>query len=312
MVILHAGANPPTGDLYTHWYLEPTVALLVVGLVVAYFVLTGPFNRRYPGWEARTITTRQRNCFLGGCAALLVALGPPLDDWSGYFLLSAHMLQHIILIMLVPPLLLLGIPAWGLEPLTRNPITNRIGYTLTRPLVAWVIGALTMAVWHVPTLYDAALRNEPLHILEHQTYIITGLLAWWPIVGMLPAWPKPPPPLQCLYLFFTTIPGGVVGSVITMANPPIYEQYGIATRMWGLGVQTDQEIAGLMMWVGENTIYLLLITVIFLRWANAEERKDRVRPELPVSALTPSSLPKPPVEANGHGRSGVPQVGEGV
>ena len=86
--------------------------------------------------------------------------------------------------------------------------------------------------------------------------------------------PKPAPPLQCLYLFATTLPGGVVGSVITMADPPLYEQYGIATRMWGLGVQTDQEIAGLMMWVGENTIYLILITIIFLRWANAEERKQ--------------------------------------
>lgn len=312
-MLLHAGATPPTGPPWTHWYLEPTVALLVVGLVGAYFVLTGPLNRRYPGWEARAVTPTQRNRFLGGCAALLVALGPPLDDWSGYFLLSAHMAQHIILLMLVPPLLLLGIPAWGLEPLTRNRVTNRLGYTLTRPLVAWVIGSLTMAVWHVPALYDAALREEPLHILEHQTYILTGLLVWWPIVGMLPAWPKPPPPLQCLYLFFTTIPGGVVGSVITMANPPLYEQYGISTRMWGLGVDTDQEIAGLMMWIGENTIYLILITVIFLRWANAEERKDRVRPEsVAVAASLSATLPNPPVEANGHVRGGVPRVGEGV
>ena len=110
----------------------------------------------------------------------------------------------------------------------------------------------------------------------------------------------------------TTIPGGVVGSVITMANPPLYEQYGIATRMWGLGVQTDQEIAGLMMWVGENTIYLILITVIFMRWANAEERKDRMRPEMPVPTSPPISAPSPPVEANGHTRAGVPRVGEGV
>jgi len=111
---------------------------------------------------------------------------------------------------------------------------------------------------------------------------------------------------------FATIPGGVVGSVITMANAPMYEQYGISTRMWGLGVDMDQEIAGLMMWVGENTIYLILITVIFLRWANAEERKDRVRPDAPVMASVVTPVPNTPVEANGHARGGVPRVGEGA
>jgi putative membrane protein len=273
--VLHAGAGYPSGPLWTHWYLEPTVALLVVGLIAAYFLALGPLNRRYPGWEERTATRGQMACFLGGVLTILVALGPPLDDWSGYLLLSAHMVQHLLLTLLAPPLLLLGIPGWMLRPLLRWPVVARAGYWLTRSLVAYLVPGLAFALWHLPVLYDAALEHEVVHILEHQVFLLTGLLAWWPLVGSLPEWPRLSPPLQCLYLFALTIPGGIVGSIITLGEPPIYAAYAEAPRMWGLSVATDQEIAGLLMWVGTNTVYLLLLTVTFFRWAAAEEAKDR-------------------------------------
>jgi putative membrane protein len=134
---------------------------------------------------------------------------------------------------------------------------------------------LAFALWHVPVLYEAALNHELVHVLEHQVFLLTGLLAWWPLVGPLPGWPRLSPPLQCLYLFGWTIPGGVVGSIITMGNVPLYPHYAEAPRMWGIGLATDQEIAGLLMWVGTNTVYLLLISIIFFRWAAAEEAKER-------------------------------------
>jgi putative membrane protein len=197
-------------------------------------------------------------------------------------------------------LLLLGLPAWLLEPLTRRPSVNRIGYLLTRAPVALVLPGLAFALWHVPSLYEAALDHELVHALEHQVFLLTGLLAWWPLVGPLPAWPRLSPPLQCLYLFGWTIPGGVVGSIITMGTPPLYPSYAEAPRMWGIGVATDQEIAGLLMWVGTNTVYLLLITIIFFRWASAEEAKerrpaDRVRSEKSEarSTGTPLATPEP-------------------
>jgi putative membrane protein len=273
--VLHAGAGYPSGPLWTHWYLEPSVALLVVGLVAAYFLALGPLNRRYPGWAERSATRGQKACFLGGVATILVALGPPLDDWSGYLLLSAHMVQHLLLTLLAPPLLLLGLPAWLLRPLLRWPLVARAGYLLTRAPVALLLPGLAFALWHVPTLYEAALEREAVHVLEHQVFLLTGLLAWWPLVGPLPEWPRLAPPLQCLYLFGWTIPGGIVGAIVTMGEPPLYPAYAEAPRMWGLSVATDQEIAGLLMWVGTNTVYLLLITIIFFRWAAAEEAKDR-------------------------------------
>ncbi len=270
---LHGGAGVPTGPLNSHWYLEPTIGLGVFGAAVAYLLWVGPLNRRRPGAAERPVTGGQVACFLGGCATLLVALGPPLDDWSDYYLLSAHMVQHLLLVLLAPPLLLLGLPAWVLRPLLRWRLVARTGYLLTRAVPAFGISAAVMVVWHAQPFYDAALGSAPIHILEHQLFLASALLAWWPVVGPLPEWPRLALPLQCLYLFLQTLPGGVVGSIITMAAPGLYEHYRDAPR-WGMSLATDQEVAGLLMWVGASTIYLMLISVIFFRWAAQEEAKE--------------------------------------
>ena len=272
---LHGGEPDPTGRLWSDWSVEPTVVLGVFGLIGAYFAAIGPLNRRRPGAEARRVTGGQTAAFLAGAATLLVALGPPLDDWADHYLLSAHMIQHLLLTLLAPPLLLYGTPAWLLEPLTRRPILNRVGYVLTRPLVAFLLASAAFAVWHLPILYEAALRAEPVHVLEHAVFLGTALLAWWPVLGPLPAWPRLSLPLQCLYFFAQTIPGAIVGAFITLADPGLYQPYDTARRIFGIGLATDQELAGLLMWVVTSTIYLLLITVTFFRWASREEAAER-------------------------------------
>ena len=273
--VLHAGEADPRGWLRSDWSIEPTVALGVVAVVVAYLAWTGPLNRRRPGAAARPVTAGQRAAFLAGSAVLLVALGPPLDDWADHYLLSAHMFQHLLLTVVVAPLWLLGTPPWLLEPLRRRRAIDRLGYALTRPLVAFALPGFVFALWHFPALYEAALRSEAVHVLEHQVFLWTGLLAWWPVVGPLPAWPRLSLPLQCLYLFALTIPGGIVGSLIALARPGLYAPYDTAERIFGLGLAADQELAGLLMWVGSSTIYLGLITVLFFRWAAREEAKER-------------------------------------
>ncbi len=270
---LHGGAGLPTGPLNSHWYLEPTIGLGVFGVAIAYLLWVGPFNRRRPGSAERPVTGGQIACFLGGCATLLVALGPPMDDWSDYYLLSAHMVQHLLVILLAPPLLLLGLPAWVLRPLLRWRFVARTGYLLTRAIPAFAISSAVTIIWHTPVFYDAALGSVSLHALEHQLFLASALLAWWPVVGPLPEWPRLALPLQCLYLFLQTLPGGVVGSIITMAEPGLYEHYRNAPR-WGMSLATDQEVAGLLMWVGASTIYLSLITIVFFRWAAQEEAKE--------------------------------------
>lgn len=283
---LHVGAPDPTGPLHSDWNLQPTVVLAVFGLVAAYFYATRAGRSLAAG--DRPATPGQRATFLAGALTLFLALGPPIDDWSDHYLLSAHMAQHLLLTMLAPPLLLLGTPAWLLRPLLRWRPIAKLGYLLTRPLIASVIANAVFIAWHLPNLYEAALSRQSLHVLEHQLFLTTALLAWWPVVGPLPQWPKLSPPLQCLYLAAQTIPGQLVGAFITLAAPGLYAPYDTAPRIFSLGLATDQQIAGLLMWVGGGVAYLLLITVIFFRWAGREEAADRASLRSP----TPPTMPR--------------------
>ncbi|MDQ3779191.1 MAG: cytochrome c oxidase assembly protein [Chloroflexota bacterium] len=272
--VLHGDPRLLVAPWWTTWRIDPTVGIGSLGLAAAYLIWTGPLNRKRPDAAERTLTPGQRIAFLLGCLTLLIALGPPIEDWA-QLLLTGHMVQHLLLTMVVPPLLLFGTPAWLLRPLLRYPLVARAGYVLTRPVVALGLSGLAFIIWHLPRFYDAALASEPIHIAEHQIYLVTGILAWWPLLGPLPEWPRPAPLLQCLYLAAQTLPGGIVGSFITVAEPGLYRAYSDVPRMWGLDLATDQEIAGLLMWVGANAIYLLLITIIFFRWAGREDEAER-------------------------------------
>ena len=273
--VRHGDGPDPTGPLWSDWSLEPTVMLGVFALVAVYLAWIGPLNRRRPDAAARTVSRGQVVAFLAGAAALLVALGPPLDDWADHYLLTAHMGQHLLLTLLAPPLLLYGTPAWLLSPLLRRRVVARVGYGLTRPLVAFLLANAVFVLWHVPVFYEAALGDARLHVLEHGLFLGTALLAWWPVLGPLPEWPRLSLPVQCLYFVAMTIPGGIVGAFITLAEPGLYAPYDTARRIFGLGLATDQQLAGLLMWVVTSTIYLLLVTVTFFRWAAREEAGER-------------------------------------
>lgn len=284
--LLHTGV-PPTGWLHSDWRPEPMVVLSAFALAALFVLWTGPLNRRRPGSENRPITGRQTAYFLSGCLVYLIALSPPLDDWSDFYLLTAHMFQHMLVILVVAPLLLAGTPAWVLQPLANNRIVNKVGWTLTRPLVAGVVSTIIIIVWHVPGAYDVALRHEPVHIMQHGWFLIGGLLAWWPVLGPLPAWPRiESPPVRCLYLFLYSLPASLVGVFITMSATGFYPYYDDVPRIFGISLEMDQQLAGLMMWVGGSMVYLLWITVIFLTWASREEAADR-EPRRASSAPAP-------------------------
>lgn len=288
--LLHSGV-PPTGWLHSDWSPEPTVVLSAFALAALYVVWTGPLNRRRPGSEERPVTTRQTTYFLVGCLTYLIALSPPLDDWSDFYLLTAHMLQHMIIIFVVAPLILAGLPGWVLQPLANNRFTNKIGWALTRPVVAGVLSTAMIVFWHVPQTYDAALRHEPIHILQHGFFLIAGLLAWWPVLGSLPAWPRiESPPVRAVYLFAYSLPAGLLGAFITLAQPGFYPFYDNVQRIFGIDLETDQQLAGLLMWVGGSAIYGIWITVLFLTWASREESADREG-----SAPQSVSIPAEPV-----------------
>ncbi|HQY31477.1 MAG TPA: cytochrome c oxidase assembly protein, partial [Thermomicrobiales bacterium] len=244
-------------------------------LIAAYFIFTGSRNRTPDGKQINPVSNGQRFAFVAGALTILFALNPPLDDWSGHFLLLAHMSQHMLLIMVAMPLLLIGTPSWLISRLIAVGPIARIGYYLTRPVAAFLISNLIIVLWHMPFGYDAALRHEPIHIAEHMTFLVAAFFLWWPILGRNPEWPSLEPLPACLYLFLQAIPGSMVGAFLTFAGAGVYAVYPQAPRIWGISLATDQQLAGLQMWVLNGMIFLGWITIIFLRWAADEERRDQ-------------------------------------
>jgi putative membrane protein len=274
--LLHAGEPEPTGWLHSNWRLEPTVALGVLILIGLYIHWTGSKNRNHRDEAIHPVRRSQRVMFILGALTLLVALGPPLDDWSDHYLLSAHMAQHLLLMMVAMPLLIAGTPAWLVTKLIKRGPVRPVLYALTRPPISFLISSLIVVIWHMPFAYDAALNSEPIHIMEHNLFLVAALFTWWPVLSRSPELPGLSPLMGCLYLFAQTIPSGIVGAFITFAEPGLYDVYDEADRIWGISLATDQQVAGLMMWVLANTIYLGWITVIFVKWGTEQERADRL------------------------------------
>jgi putative membrane protein len=275
--LLHAGSSEPSGWLHSDWIPEPMVFIGMFALTATYLLFTGSRNRTAAGEQINPISLSQRICFILGALTILIALNPPIDDWSGHFLLLAHMFQHLMLIMIAMPLLIAGTPPWLMSRVIAIGPVRPLGYLLTRPIVAFVISNLLIVIWHMPVAYDAALRNLPVHIFEHMTFLLAGFLLWWPVLGRNAEWTSLEPLPSCLYLFLQGIPGSIVGAFITFASPGLYAVYPQAPRIWGLSLSDDQQLAGLLMWVINGLIYLGWITIIFLRWASAEDHKDRGR-----------------------------------
>jgi cytochrome c oxidase assembly factor CtaG len=285
--LLHTGQPEPTGWLHSNWRPEPSVVIGVLALIALYVVWTGSRNRDQEGRQINPVSTGQRVAFIAGALTIGIALGPPLDDWSDHFLLTAHMVQHLLLMMVAVPLLIAGTPAWLVSKLlSRGPIRS-IMYMLTRPVISLLIANLIIIVWHMPAAYDLLLESLPLHIAAHLSFMVAAFFGWWPVLSRSPELPGLSPLLSCLYLFVNGIPGALVGAFITLADPGIYSIYPEAQRIWGISLSTDQQIAGLIMWVLTGMIYLGWITVIFFRWAAAEERAEHAPDPRSTSPVHP-------------------------
>jgi cytochrome c oxidase assembly factor CtaG len=221
--------------------------------------------------------------FAVGLLALFVALISPLNR-LGAALVSAHMVQHLVLVLIAGPLLVLGAPLvpllWALPKPMRRALggwwkqawaLRRAWYAMSRPVVVWLLHAAAMWVWHLPGLYQAALVSEFVHAAEHGCFFGTALLFWRTIVpagksGRLSYGTR------VLYVFATGMQSSVLGALLTFAPTPWYPAYVARVAAWGLTPIEDQQLAGLIMWVPGGLVYLHVAALLFLAWVQAEER----------------------------------------
>lgn len=248
-------------------HLDVLLGLALLGVVYAW------------GWTRRPgkPSARRIGCFFAGLVSLALALNGPLHDLSEDVLFSAHMVQHLILILTVPPLLLAGTPAWMidrlLDPLLARRATRSLVTRATHPLSALALYGVALVVWHLPGPYGATLAAHGWHIVQHLTLLAAAVLAWWPVLSPSARVPRLPYGAQILYLFLFGMPMTVVAAMVTGAETLLYPYAANRPLLFGLSPLADQRLGGVLMWVPAGLVPLISFTVVFFRWA-ATERDD--------------------------------------
>ena len=253
--------HPFTQFGWLAWSIHPST---VIGLGELAAIYLWRASRAKP--EER-VSGAQKLSFFAALFVIFASLNGPLHDLSDDYLFSAHMVQHLLLTLAMPPLLIAGIPGWMLRPLLRNRVLGAIGRRVTRPLICFAIFNVVIAAWHIPGLYNLAMANHNIHIVEHLMFMAAAVLMWWPLMSPLPELPRLAYPGQMLYCFLMSLPMSIIAVYITMANRVLYPAYASAPRISPLSPMDDQMLGGLIMWVPGGLIFALIMTVVFFKWA---------------------------------------------
>jgi putative membrane protein len=239
----------------------------------------------------RGVSHWQAAAFAGGWLALVVALVSPLDGLAEE-LASAHMVQHLLLMLVAAPLLVLGAPAfamlWALPARWRAVVATRwrrahgvrgTWEAVSQPLVAWVFYFVVLWGWHLPALYEAALRNPLLHDVQHVLFVVAAGMLWWMVMSPVGR-PRLSGGAGVISLFTTSMHAMALGVFMTLSPRGWYAEYSATTQAWGLSLLEDQQIAGAIMWMPAAIVYVVLAASIFAYWLrqteSATERLERV------------------------------------
>ncbi len=278
---------------FASWKFEPGVVAALFLTAVLYFrgwrQLQRTAPHRFPGWRLA--------CFLGGIGVIFFALTSPLDAFAN-FLLSIHMVQHLLLTMVAPPLILLGCPylplllglprrftADALGPFLVWPPLKRAGHILTHPVLTLFLFALSNVIWHIPALYELALRSTPWHRIEHAFFLGTALLFWWNVILPWPSHPSRPRWVVIPYLLLADFQNTALAAFFSFYDRALYPTYAAAPRVADLSALADQAAAGAIMWVPGSIAFLVpcgMIAVEFLSRKKRPPARPPHPPRLPV------------------------------
>jgi putative membrane protein len=295
-VLAASSATPGFWD----WSFDPPVAL-VIGFAILYWLS----NRRTVAPLRTAVSRRRRHaCFYAGLAVLLVALASPLDALSEQ-LFWAHMLQHILLLVVAPPLIVLARPwarLWRSLPLDARQSLGRsftrgrlrwlrhLSAALGRPLPSFVLFCGVVLAWHVPVLFDATLRSEALHAFEHTLFFATAIMFWKQVIDSPPLHASLGELQRVAYLVGAMVVMWVLAVVLALAPHPLYGAYAQqASRPDGISALSDQQIAAGIMWVPGSITFVIVLFVYFHRWL------------APVTTAPPSTKPPVAVKAATRG-----------
>jgi putative membrane protein len=268
----------------TPWSLDPS--LLYVALAGGLYVL-GSRGRDRP-------RPLQALAFAASLVTIVIALDSPIDYYADQ-LFWVHMVQHILLLTVAPPLMLLGRPwprMWRALPLEpRTKVARTIARSrwvapvraVARPIPAWILFNVTFVAWHIPAAYDLTLRDGGVHVMEHAMFFFTGLLFWARVIDPGPLRPRLVWPARIAYTASTMVVGWVLAITLVTVPHAIYSYYAaLPTRPGGISAYTDQQIAAGVMWVPGSLAYTITFIIGFYRWLEP----DRSAGQAPAAFTT--------------------------
>lgn len=261
------------------FHAHPEVVLIVGLVALGYGLLV-----RRGAREGFATTAAQQRLFYAGVFVMFLAASWPIHDLAERRLFSVHMVQHTLISLVVPPLLLQGTPSW----LARRLLAGRrlaVVRTLSRPLIALVLFNTYIVVSHVPGVVDLQLTSEPGHFLLHAVLFTTACLMWMPVLSPLSEVPRLAPLAQMVYLFLQSIVPTVPASFLTLSDGVLYPRYETFPSMWGASAIGDQRVAGLVMKLVGGLILWMFIAVVWFKWANREQAADRSAVRLGVNRM---------------------------
>jgi putative copper resistance protein D len=260
---------------------EPIVAIPLLVAALAWIAAVRKVNAAHPANPVPRVRTA---AFLAGLFAIAVALLSGIERYDTV-LFSVHMVQHIILTLVAPPLIVLGAPITLLlrlaRPETRRrwilPVLHsRAVRALSFPVVAWVLFAGVMWATHFSAVFDRALEDPLVHDLEHAAYLGAGFLFWWPAIGLDPTPWRMSHPVRALYVFLQMPQNTFLAVAILSATTPLYEHYATLARSWGPSPLADQQAAGSIMWFVGDLLFLAAVLGLVAAWMRHEERSTGI------------------------------------
>jgi cytochrome c oxidase assembly factor CtaG len=267
-------------DIFAEWSppIVLTGMLILCGVLYArgWFAIRKTRPVQFPWWRLGS--------FLLGLAVIWVAIASPLDGFADA-LLSAHMVEHLLLMSFAPPLLLLGypvvpllrgLPRWGriyfFGPLLRMRMLRNLSHILVAPLIAWLAMNLAFLGWHVPAAYDFALEHERWHEFEHLCFLGTSILFWWPVIHPWPARRSFAGWYLLLYLMMADIVNTVLSAFLAFCDRPVYSYYLREPNAFHISPLSDQRAGAVVMWVIGSVIFLVPAIVLTFRLVQSRER----------------------------------------
>lgn len=284
MILAHAAIAPVLpSQVWQSWNWDPAV---ILPLELAAWAYGLGISRLWAKGRGRGVAVRRVTSFYGGLFAVAIALVSPLDA-LGATLFSAHMVQHLVLILVAAPLLVYGtalVPTMVALPRGLRRTLHSFGRmravaalwaVATAPAIAWALHTMALWVWHLPSLYEAALGNTFIHALEHVSFLATAML-FWALVMDTTKLHRMPHGGRVLFVFVTALQGGGLGAILAFATSPLYPAHAAGAASWGLTALEDQQLAGVIMWIPAGTIYVITMCILFIRWLKDMDRQMKL------------------------------------